>query len=98
APTPPLFPYTTLFRSQILADHGGRPQIQDLLGTPVERPHFLVTADGDDAARHVGEDALVEFLLVVQLVVQGDVADGRESGDVQRSEEHTSELQSRGHL
>ena len=52
-------------------------QLEDLLGPPVERAHPLVAADGDHAARHVGQDPLAELLLPRELVVQRDVAQGR---------------------
>ena len=50
---------------------------QDLLGPPVHHDHALLGADGDDPARHALQDALGEFLLVLELVMNTDVADGR---------------------
>src|SRR5207253_5944194 len=87
APTSPLFPYTTLFRSEELV-----AQVDGLGGVPLLR-----------------RDVLEPVALVVGGVVdehrdRADLGCGRpQGGDVRevalgRSEEHTSELQSRGHL
>src|SRR5437660_2364901 len=81
------FPYTTLFRSTRQA---GRSE--------VERP-----AAQELAAAGAGEEAVV---LDDQLAAGEDVAGGADDGlalvggvvGAHRSEEHTSELQSRGHL
>src|SRR3989442_7758246 len=73
-PRSTLFPYTTLFRSQL--DHniseGGNSGIM-----------FHVTDDGDRAWA-TGPEFQLE--------------DNAKAADPQRSEEHTSELQSRPHL
>src|SRR2546422_2403434 len=82
-PRSTLFPYTTLFRS-----------IEHLLGAVGERRRRRVGNGGVEVAalgirevplQHVGE-------------VFGDLQIARLPGGVVRSEEHTSELQSRLHL
>src|SRR5439155_22674654 len=78
-PTSTLFPYTTLFRSQLdggaglFAIHG-----RELRGSrrrPLRRIVHIGPADGSGASFHSPEHVFLR-----------------------RSEEHTSELQSRGHL
>src|SRR2546422_7747542 len=91
-PSSPLFPYTTLFRSEVDVAPGG-------LGADVgeTRQH---DQDGDDADRdvHLEHPAPAE-------VVGDEAAGGGAITDhfswrwvFERSEEHTSELQSRLHL
>src|SRR5207253_9362654 len=81
-PTPPLFPYTTLFRSLRAADpSGGRTRRQDhrpARGDAVGRPGAHAGAGSAPAEPGQGNRRLHHVHL--------------------RSEEHTSELQSRGHL
>src|SRR3712207_8881943 len=82
-PRSTLFPYTTLFRSEVLA-HGA---------------HALDVGAGVPVARLGGvREALDELeLRLVQLA--GALADGLlERVVAERSEEHTSELQSRQYL
>src|SRR5207249_10835333 len=69
-------------RAQVLLENLAGRQLENFLGPPVDRADALVATDGDDAARHVGEDALAELLLALELVVERDVADGR--GQVRR--------------
>src|SRR5439155_23726240 len=81
-PHPPrstLFPYTTLFRSQLL-----RQEAELLAHRPVLGERFA--ASGEMGAQ---PDQLL-----------GDIDPVRHERDLdrERSEEHTSELQSRGHL
>src|SRR5690349_24185442 len=83
-PTPTLFPYTTLFRSHDTADHG------------VGHAHAVieVVVEQDAAAgQGKGQRGLVEPAEPPQQV-PGPV----ELDDLARSEEHTSELQSRRDL
>src|SRR5207253_9859617 len=95
---PPLFPYTTLFRSA-----GGEERRDGRPGDPGRERRLLAVvaatnADGavavhaanevDGAAAGAGGSAAVDVGLVA--VLEAVVA--------HRSEEHTSELQSRGHL
>ena len=61
---------------QVPVQHLPRRHAEDLRGAAVDRDDLLVGIDGDDAARHAGEDPLVEFLLVLEQVVHADVADG----------------------
>src|SRR5207249_11525335 len=93
-PSPPPFPYTTLFRSQRLAvrhraDRGRPPHALELLGTLVEAHLVEHVGRRDHAERRrpralagpLRAPHLLEHALIRQLVA--------------RSEEHTSELQSR---
>src|SRR5205823_13766560 len=95
-PTPPLFPYTTLFRSQdfrrfqlaaedrlgiVLDEKCGRLEDQGVVGVPLL---VLVHVDLDAVESQALEDR------------QGCVLDGDAPPD--RSEEHTSELQSLAYL
>src|SRR3712207_8352815 len=78
-PTSTLFPYTTLFRSE-LVDEDLRVHAQVLHGAglqPFQTKQLL-------GARH--------------LVAVGDVGQLGQTGRERRSEEHTSELQSRQYL
>src|SRR5207253_7349082 len=93
-PRPPrsaLFPYTTLFRSEALTSFAGVGYHLDL----------AALAQGDtvlDLGSGSGTDA---FCAALQVSAAGRVV-GVDFTDEQiakaRSEEHTSELQSRGHL
>src|SRR3712207_7534560 len=82
-PRSTLFPYTTLFRSELLEDPEG------LLGRKPALGEEVFEADsGDQAHRQV--EPPVGF---------SGVEHGHDAGMVQgRSEEHTSELQSRQYL
>src|SRR3712207_8966028 len=83
-PRSTLFPYTTLFRSEGLDSL--RTEIQASSSQPRE-----ITQDGEMIDQFKAElDKLRED-------VQGYVAEGSR-GDQERSEEHTSELQSRQYL
>src|SRR5690625_5734848 len=64
-PSPTLFPYTTLFRSESVADRGERP------GTNFSTVGMATSRQAQTMRRKI---------------------------QIGRSEEHTSELQSRGHL
>src|SRR2546429_5160538 len=76
-PRSTLFPYTTLFRSQLsVAEHPGRRRQRHAQGGTAYRP--ACAHDDLQSAPHGAEQ------------------DG--FGDEERSEEHTSELQSRLHL
>src|SRR2546429_6352185 len=81
-PRSTLFPYTTLFRS---GGHG----VLEVHGAALEFIQLLDVV----ARRALGEDLLLDLL---QLHLQRD-DDGKEAVH-HRSEEHTSELQSRLHL
>src|SRR5687768_17800577 len=86
-PRPPPLPYTTLFRSRISLQHRPerfleRPEMC-LVGPPLADPFAVDRAA--DLLRAGGSDG-------APVLVEG------EAGGVERSEEHTSELQSRLHL
>src|SRR5437899_4360455 len=87
---PPLFPYTTLFRSrvaeEVTREKGTR--LRYLVGTMIEIPRGALTADeiaGVAEFFSFGTNDLTQTTLGV-------------SRDDARSEEHTSELQSLRHL
>src|SRR5690625_6933537 len=84
-PRSTLFPYTTLFRSV----HGGREAVVVVVELPP--PGLLV---GEGPARRQGEGRPAGLTRVVDPRVRGHAVAGHPG----RSEEHTSELQSRGHL
>src|SRR5439155_21287982 len=88
APRPTLFPYTTLFRSPparlLPAPSPGRAEHR---GAALERLRLRVLPD-----RNLGDPESLARLRGVAAVP------GPRGGQEQRSEEHTSELQSRGHL
>src|SRR5207253_5038438 len=97
-PTPPPFPYTTLFRSTtsvvessshdaVVPLWRGRPRKPASFDTAVLRDRIALGARY--LARMTGTDGKLVYLY--------DIAADREVDDEYRSEEHTSELQSRGH-
>src|SRR5688500_19799405 len=78
---PTLFPYTTLFRSNDLANELRRKHKDQLLGLLAARKQLaLAVGDQDPAVQRL--DGLLGFEL------------GTDSERLDRSEEHTSELQS----
>src|SRR2546425_6864174 len=82
-PRSTLFPYTTLFRSQIGADVA----------------HQLLLVDGADAAERVGFHVLVQQFIGIQFRAVGRKPEELDARRVHpRSEEHTSELQSLAYL
>src|SRR5690554_7366239 len=87
-PRPPrstLFPYTTLFRSHLIGELVRLAQVGCRANGIAERAIV-----GAGVLGRVGEDTGVDVPRVLQRL-----ADGK---DAARSEEHTSELQSRPHL
>src|SRR5206468_13072239 len=80
-PRPPLFPYTTLFRSS----------------TKAERAILLVADVGRERPRLERVARIVETTEPGQFLMKSIVGDARPR-DGKRSEEHTSELQSRSDL
>src|SRR2546422_8348614 len=84
-PRSTLFPYTTLFRSQRVAEVGGQPHapFDDVLARALER--HVLRPHGEHAGGAGRGRA-------------GTRAQSSQGGLDQRSEEHTSELQSRLHL
>src|SRR5690606_40014254 len=92
-PRPPistLFPYTTLFRS---GDARSAARHQEVLVQ--SRCRFDRTIDRWSEARG---DRTEGHRRVEHVVVEGEVAAGNASDATLRSEEHTSELQSRENL
>src|SRR5207253_8669015 len=89
-PRSPLFPYTTLFRSQLgrsLLEHAGADAVLDVLAAAIFEDDALDSRDLEQARQ--GEPGRP----------RADDPDlGSQNGKGCRSEEHTSELQSRGHL
>src|SRR5207253_11093964 len=83
-PCPTPFPYTTLFRSR-----RHEPPPDQLVQLELLRVEMLLQVVG--APQHIGRpDRLVRVLDAHEAIRPTDV--------LRRSEEHTSELQSRGHL
>src|SRR5690625_6366013 len=89
APASPSFPYTTLFRSCF-------PQFRIARAVRVRAEHHPATAveQALDDRRPGSQRGIIRLCLVAEPC--GRIQDGRILE--LRSEEHTSELQSRGHL
>src|SRR3712207_8200694 len=81
-PRSTLFPYTTLFRSLEDEERGG--PAAERLAVQVARHAADLVPVGREEARVPGEDA--------------EAAEGQPEPEAPRSEEHTSELQSRQYL
>src|SRR5258708_24243953 len=81
-PRSTLFPYTTLFRSEVLFQQGGRG-VADPVGD-AERPELreVPVVEDEDEVRRLVPEALEHVPVPAR----------------ERSEEHTSELQSPDHL
>src|SRR3546814_10575292 len=83
--TDTLFPYTTLFRSQLVAELADAFVVQQITIAPQHEAGLIAgqgSGDRDEAALRLGIDVLYPQ------------ADQEIEGLDQRSEEHTSELQS----
>src|SRR5207302_2223393 len=89
-PTTTLFPYTTLFRS-----HNGSAVAECVLTLRAPRAAPSVEIFVDILGRSIASDELVEEFLEMDW---GGVAAHLTLNRVERSEEHTSELQSRENL
>src|SRR3712207_8570923 len=85
-PRSTLFPYTTLFRSQFGNEDQGWVA------------HFLIRAVDDEAITIYGDGKQVRDVLFVEDLVDALLLARDRIGDLARSEEHTSELQSRQYL
>src|SRR3712207_8395621 len=83
-PRSTLFPYTTLFRSEVL----GAGAVERRGAVVVDVDAFVALEVGPQQVTGVGH----------RRPEKGAGTDGVEDGDVLRSEEHTSELQSRQYL
>src|SRR3712207_9243491 len=93
-PRSTLFPYTTLFRSvdPVRGEHVHEPQRAVAQPQPHVEPH---TGAATDDPALIPEHPLHPVALANHVDGEGLLAD---VGDVDRSEEHTSELQSRQYL
>src|SRR5207253_9044318 len=92
-PPPPPFPYTTLFRSIPSAARDLAGRCQDALAT--RRPQTPRSRSG----RHIAESHSQFFIRNSNFEIQSPVGQENPRPTTHgRSEEHTSELQSRGHL
>src|SRR5439155_25053570 len=94
-PAPPPFPSTTLFRSQRPHRHR-HVDLDDLTGPVVHRRHDPFVPHGVGEHPPVGTAHLHVIRVHQALHQRLTEPEGRLHDD--RSEEHTSELQSRGHL
>src|SRR3989442_7912511 len=84
-PRSTLFPYTTLFRSELPRQvHQGEEGVAELVGDPV--------------AGAAGQRLVQLAELLVDLLARAGGVGPVEADRARRSEEHTSELQSRPHL
>src|SRR2546430_4312077 len=90
-PRSTLFPYTTLFRSQA-ADRLEQTRSTQLVGNGDRVDALTARIQRADSIEHVAVDGPVE------VVGRADLDGGGEGIARQRSEEHTSELQSQSNL
>src|SRR5439155_26118667 len=93
-PTPTFFPYTTLFRSSYTDDQAMRAQLSGRANMRTQALGWL-----SPLAKH--EESKVKSTVRYALMPGGPAGQfpgSNSHGNNQRSEEHTSELQSRGHL
>src|SRR5205085_12360771 len=97
-PGPTLFPYTTLFRSSINANHGtlDRLALQPVSCATADFQHTLALGRAKEGAQGGGDTAVIVFN-VSTIVLGGDVVVACAPHKL-RSEEHTSELQSQSNL
>src|SRR3546814_8308661 len=96
--TDTLFPYTTLFRSgqgTFVAQCGGELG-RRAFGQGTVRAHLVVVLapDGDDRSRMLERDGPVFVQALVPELAVETLHIGVLRGELQRTEEHTSELQS----
>src|SRR5207253_9865797 len=93
-PPSPLFPYTTLFRSHTLSRYGQDAELAlQMLVDELGAPEAAIPDPGprpEVARGAITPDSLAQTVAALMPLM----VDGR----CLRSEEHTSELQSRGHL
>src|SRR5205814_10054787 len=95
-PRPTLFPYTTLFRSEILNGEAGQVKFVELQPRPHVLPGQVIRLSLSAALRN-GKDKLKDRQ-VARIEAEELARWLKEHGPEKRSEEHTSELQSLRHL
>src|SRR5207253_11252006 len=92
-PSPPLFPYTTLFRSQLFPLRPGEASFAHVC-----HGETTSAAYADMYTRPFAETDTAGNNVSTRRGVAGAFSVLSSGCDTTRSEEHTSELQSRGHL
>src|SRR5207253_6045990 len=95
-PTPPpstLFPYTTLFRSQFIELVRGKRHVEVIRIAVEQRKNILVAGSTGS-----GKTTFINAVLHELTLINPDDRVLIIEDTPERSEEHTSELQSRGHL
>src|SRR5207253_7698124 len=95
-PRPPLFPYTTLFRSEPPPSPAATPWMRVV--TRISSFSYSVLSAWPSASRPALVTAYIESNANDSMVASLDVLTMSPPPAARRSEEHTSELQSRGHL
>src|SRR3712207_9414540 len=93
-PRSTLFPYTTLFRSVLEPALDGLADPERAVGRETEALAPVELLDGTDEPEH----ALLHQVAEGQALALVLAGDGDDETQVRRSEEHTSELQSRQYL
>src|SRR5690606_41506059 len=92
---PPLFPYTTLFRSQLVrslrTDEGTNSRV---VAVPAGNDAALVMSTSLEST----QQTLAQLSLVLVVMGGAGILLAAAAGTAVRSEEHTSELQSRENL
>src|SRR3712207_8261747 len=95
-PRSTLFPYTTLFRSEVIvAGAGGAAHLPGMVAAHTTLPVLGVPVQ---SAALNGLDSLLSIVQMPGGVPVGTLAIGKAGATNARSEEHTSELQSRQYL
>src|SRR5207253_4105271 len=95
-PTPTLFPYTTLFRSD--GSFNGAMSLWQEHNFPVIGIPGTIDNDISNTEYTIGFDTAVQTAIEAVDRVRDTAHSHARTFLVERSEEHTSELQSRGHL
>src|SRR5690606_42088966 len=92
-PCPPLFPYTTLFRSCLAAvPHGGEKAVRAVAVRPQPQIQGILLTPGTQATRLLDLQTLEQGRCRLRLEIRVGGA------ECLRSDEHSSELQSRENL
>src|SRR3712207_9382187 len=93
-PRSTLFPYTTLFRSLLSNEIYFSPRWKEMLGHQVEE----ISASPEEWFKRVHPDDIENVKSKLTLHLEGAVPHFQHEHRMLRSEEHTSELQSRQYL